>query len=179
MAVNYKPELKELMNSVKKNIPTIQSESGKKNIYRILNNTYDELFNLIRHIPAQDLNKPLIPGKRSFRENLIHLLNVEYLNKMIITQALTIVKPLVLPLHAEKDIGKLSLFESLSTNELLSYFKLTRKILLKLLVSLSEEQWSRQILEKNKSRQESIYWRIRLLALHEFEHISIMKLQLY
>ena len=178
MPANYKPGLKKQMDTIKKSIPTTQSGSGIDAIYSILDSTHDELLELSRLVPFENHDKPLMTGKRSFRENLIHLLNVENLDSMIITQALTFDKPEVLPLHSERDIGKLSMYNDLNTNELLSYFKLRRKILMKLFLSLSNEQWQRQIIELHKSRQESVYWRARGLALHEYEHIHIIKFQL-
>ena len=178
MSLNYKSLLKLQMNSFKKSIPTVFSDSAVKCIYLILDSTYDELLNLSKQIPDQDHSKPLNPGRRSFRENIIHILNMEELNLMLLAQALIIDKPEVLKIHSERDIGKLKIFEPLSTKELLSYFKLRRKILLNLLQSLSREQWSRVIIEKNKTRQESVYWRTRTLALHEYEHIQIMNLQI-
>lgn len=178
MSADYKTDLKKIMDTVKKSVPTIQSVSGIKSIYSILKNTHNDLLKLQKYIPVKDLDMPLIPGKRSFRQNVIHLLNSENLNSMIIIQALTIDKPELLPIHSERDIGALSLFEEFDIKELLTYFKLRRRMLMSLLNSLTNEQWARKIIEKNKSRQESIYWRARSLALHEYEHIQIMKFQM-
>lgn len=178
MTTDYKPDLKKLMNSFKKSIPTGQSESGIINIYSTLNSIHAELMTLSKQINPDDLNKPLTPGKRSYNQNIIHLLNSENLNSMIIIQALTIDKPEILPIHSERDIGALSLFDNLNTKELLTYFKLRRKILMSLLNSLTYEQWARQIIEENKNRHESIYRRARSLALHEYEHIQIMNFQI-
>ncbi|HMQ69457.1 MAG TPA: DinB family protein [Ignavibacteria bacterium] len=166
------------MNTVKKSIPAVQSESAVKNIFTILISTHDELYKLSKLIPEKDHNKPLISGKRSFRGNLIHLLNIEEVYSMTLLQAITVDSPEVFRIHPERDIGKMKLFDQMSTNELLSYFKLRRKILTDLLKSLSKDQWSRVIIEKNKARKESVYWRMRVVALHEYEHIQIIKLQL-
>jgi len=97
---------------------------------------------------------------------------------MTILQALIIDKQKIFQIHFERDIGKLKIFESLRMAELFSYIKLRRKILINLLESLFNKQWNRLIIEKNKVRQKSIYRRLRALALHEYEHIQIMNLQI-
>ena len=42
------------MNSFKKSIPTVFSDSAVKCIYLTLDSTYDELLNLSKQIPDQD-----------------------------------------------------------------------------------------------------------------------------
>jgi hypothetical protein len=54
----------------------------------------------------------------------------------------------------------------------MAYFKLRRTVLLHVLASLTEEQWSRSIREAGKKRKESVYWRARTIAMHELEHLS-------
>ena len=81
-------------------------------------------------------------------------------------------EPLIADIHSERDWGKLLRFDLLDFPELLVYFKIRSKVLLRILSALTEAQWSRPIREEGKKRKESIYWRARSLALHESEHVS-------
>jgi len=54
MSLDYKSSLKMQMNSFKKSIPTVFSDSAVKCIYLTLDSTYDELLNLSKQIPDQD-----------------------------------------------------------------------------------------------------------------------------
>ena len=69
-------------------------------------------------------------------------------------------------------MGKLLRYDLLAFSDLLGYFKLRRIVLLRVLGSLTEEQWSRSIREAGKKRKESVYWRARSIAIHELEHLS-------
>jgi hypothetical protein len=64
--------------------------------------------------------------------------------------------------------------ELLEFPDLLAYFKLRRRVLLRVLSELSEKDWARTVREENKKRQESVYWKARALALHELHHLEII-----
>ena len=74
-------------------------------------------------------------------------------------------------IHPERQLGKLLRYDLLASSDLLAYFKLRRTVLLRVLGSLTEEQWSRAIREAGKKRKESVYWRARSIAMHELEHV--------
>jgi len=84
---------------------------------------------------------------------------------------------MIYPLHAEKDFDRLSLFSGLGLNELVEAFSLERKKTLNFLKSLRKSDWCRQLKEENKAREETIYWRARGLAIHDFTHVQILKFQ--
>ena len=119
----------------------------------------------------------MLQGKRSFRETLIHLLNIEGLNHTTIFPAFPLKRPMVYPLHAEKDFDRLNLFSGLPLGELLEAFGLERNKTLNFLKSLKKTYWSRQLREENKAIEESFYWRARGLAIHDFTHVQILKFQ--
>jgi hypothetical protein len=79
-------------------------------------------------------------------------------------------EPWIASIHPERDLGKLLQFDRLPFAELMAYFGLRRVVLLRVLESLTEEKWSRCIREAGKQRKESVYWRARGIALHEWEH---------
>ena len=113
-------------------------------------------------------------GQRTFTENLAHLLNCEARSSEAIYLALLADDPLFLDIHPERQWGKLLHYERLSDEELLAYFNFRRTVLLRVLASLSDEQWARTISEPGKKRKESVYWRARTMALHELEHLTEM-----
>lgn len=178
MSSDYKTELNNLLAKEKKVIPTLQTESSIKRIFEILQNTPTEIFAISDCIGNADFQKPIIPGKRSFRETLIHMLNIETLNYTTIYPAFLLEKPEIFPLHAERDIDRLNLYKDFSRSELMSAFATERKKTLNFLKSLNQKDWSKQMIEQNKQRQETIYWRARGHALHDFTHILILKFQL-
>ena len=87
-------------------------------------------------------------------------------------------KPKVCPLHAERDFDRLNLFEHFQTCELLSVFDLERRKTLSFLTRLKKEDWSKELIEENKKRQETIYWRARGFAIHDYTHFYILNFQL-
>jgi hypothetical protein len=120
----------------------------------------------------EQLSRPLGSGERSFIEELAHLLNCEARSAEAIYLALLANEPIFVNIHPERQLGKLLRYDQFSVSELLAYFTFRRTVLLRVLASLTEKQWSRTIREEGKKRQESVYWQIRSLALHEFEHVS-------
>jgi hypothetical protein len=127
MGPDYKKELNRLVQSKKKEIPTSFSEAALTNIFTILEFTPGYLTLISKYFNDKSSLKPIIEGKRSFRETMIHLLNVEGLNYTTIYPSLILNKPVVYPLHAERDFGRLSLFGDFNLNELLNVFCMERK----------------------------------------------------
>lgn len=175
---SYKLQVNALLANAKKHIPTAYSEAAVSNALGILEATPPTLKEISSHISEQDFAKPIIPGKRSFKETLHHFLNIEALNYVTIYPALLIDKPKVYGLHAERDLGRLRLYEDFTRDELLTSFDLERRKTLNFLKALKKTDWQRQIIESGKSRQETIYWRARALALHDHTHVLILRFQM-
>ena len=72
--------------------------------------------------------RPIIKGKRSFRETLIQLLNSEGLNYTIVYPSFLIKKTKIYHIHAERDFERLNLFADFQLNELFLAFYFERKI---------------------------------------------------
>jgi len=53
-------------------------------------------------------------------------------------------------------MGKLLRFDLLGYSELLAYFIIRRKVLLRVLSGLKEKDWSRAVREEGKQRKESV-----------------------
>ena len=155
-----------------KNIPTNPTQANIARVLALLQETPEKLKSLSKSFSAETLRKPLGVDERSFAENLAHLINSEARMSESIYLALLLDEPLMADIHSERDWGKLLRFDLLDFPELLAYFKIRPKVLLRVLSALTETQWSRSIREEGKKRKESIYWRARSLALHESEHVS-------
>ena len=112
------------------------------------------------------------PDERSILEIVVHLLNSEARSSEAIYLALLLDEPLMPDLHPERAWGKLLRYDLLPFPEMLAYFGLRRTILMPVLTGLNAEQWARRIQEPGKQRKESVYWRARALALHEYEHLA-------
>lgn len=175
---DYKVRVNALLADAKKQIPTAFSEPAVSKALHILESTPAALKELSSYISEKDFAKPITKGKRSFKETLHHFLNIEALNYVTIYPALLIDKPRVYGLHAERDLGKLRLYEGFTRAELLTSFQLERRKTLNFLKSLEKDDWQRQIVESGKSRQETIYWRTRALALHDHTHLLILRFQM-
>jgi hypothetical protein len=163
---------------MKEPISTAQTESNIKEINRLLTDTPGRLESLSKGLSKEQLHEPLGIEERSFTEALAHLINTEALSSEAIYLALLKDEPFLADIHAERDLGKLLRFDLLAFPELLVYFKLRRKVLLRVLHSLTEEKWSRCIREGGKQRKESVYWRARGQALHELEHLQDLEIKL-
>jgi hypothetical protein len=157
---------------MKKQISTTQTDANIKEILRVLSETPERLAALSKGLSEAKLQEPLGTGERSFTEALAHLINTEAVSSEAIYLALMLNEPMLHGIHAERDLGKLLCFELLPFSELMMYFATRRTILLRILASPSEDQWSRSIRENGKQRKESVYWRARGLALHELEHLQ-------
>ena len=163
---------------MKKQIPTEQTEANIQEVLRLLSETPVQLEKLSKGSSEERLRKPLGAGERSFVEALAHLLNCEARTAEAIQLALMRSEPLIPDIHPERDLGKLLRYDQLPFDELLAYFKFRRAVLLKVLSSLKESQWSRAVREEGKQRKESVYWRARGQALHELEHIQYLERKL-
>jgi len=163
---------------MKKQISTDQTEANIQEILQLLSETPDELERLSKGLSAKRLREPLGKGERSFTEGLAHILNCEALTSESIYLALLANEPMLVSIHAERDIGKLLRFDQLSTPELMIYFKVRRKVLLSVLEPLTAAKWSRCIKEEKKARKESVYWQARGQALHELEHLEDLERKL-
>ncbi len=157
---------------MKKPVSTEQTDANIKEVIRLLNETPEKLVAVSKGLSQKQLHTPLGSGERSFTETLAHLINTEAINSDSIYLALMLKEPLIANIHAERDLGALLRFDLLPFADLLAYFKLRRTVLIRILESLSEAQWSRMIREQKKQRKETVYWRARGQALHELEHVQ-------
>ena len=157
---------------MKKIISTDLTSINIAKVKELLADTPVQLENLSRPLSEEQLRQPLGKGERSFTEDLAHLIHTEARSSEAIYLALLMNEPLIPDIHPEQQWGKLLRYDLLSFHELLAYFKVRRAILLRVLASLTEEQWARTIREAGKKRQESVYWRARTIAMHELDHLT-------
>lgn len=157
---------------MKKQISTEQTDSNIKGVLELLSETPAKLIRLGKNLSNRKLHEPLGRRERSFVEVLAHLVNCEARTLEAITLALLAKEPLFVRIHPERDLGKLLRYDQIPFDELLLYFTFRRTVLLKVLSSLKESQWSRVVREERKKRKESVYWQARGLALHELEHLQ-------
>lgn len=160
---------------MKKTISTDLTPSNITKVMDLLAETPSKLEALSKSLPVERLGQPLGKGERSFTEDLAHLINSEARTSEAIYLALLLEEPLLADVHSERDWGRLVRFDLLDFPDLLAYFKLRRKVLLRVLSALTEAEWSRSMREQGKKRKESIYWRARSLALHELDHLGNLK----
>jgi len=157
---------------MKKIISTEATNTNITKVKDLLADTPVKLESLSKQFSVEQLRQPLGAGERSFTEDLAHLINCEARSSEAIYLALLADEPLFVDIHPERHLGKLLRYDLLAFSDLLGYFKLRRIVLLRVLGSLTEEQWSRLIREAGKKRKESVYWRARSIAIHELEHLS-------
>ena len=157
---------------MKKQVSTEQTKANIKEVLLLLSHTQIQLERLSKGLSDKKLHEPLDKGERSFVESLAHLLNCEARSSEAIQLALLAKEPPFVPIHPERGLGNLLRYDLMPFKELLAYFKFRRTILLNVLNSLKEKQWSKVIHEEGKQRRESVYWRARGLALHELEHLQ-------
>jgi hypothetical protein len=177
MKSNYKAELDKLVQKKRNEMPTSFSELALDSIFMILEYTPQYLTAIAKQFDNNNSLKPIIEGKRSFRETLIHLLNFEGLNYTTVYPAFLINKPQVYPIHAERDFDRLNLFKDFQIDELLKAFCFERKKYLNFLKSLNKKDWNKQLTEEGKAREETIYSMARRTTVHDFTHIEILKFQ--
>ena len=133
---------------------------------------------LSKSVPAEKLRQPLGKGERTPSEVLAHMLNGEAISSEMIYQALLVKEPFFADIHPERDWGKLLRFDLLDFSELLTYFIIRRKVLMRVLSAMKEKDWARVVREEGKQRKESIYWRARTIAMHEQDHLGELERKL-
>jgi hypothetical protein len=156
---------------MKKSISSDQTESNIREVMKLLSEMPTKLASLTKRLSDEQRHAPLGPGERTPTEILAHILHCEALTAEAIYLALLKDEPLVPDIHAERDLGKLLRLDLLSFDELLTYYKVRRTILMRVLEPLTEKKWSRVVREEKKARKESVYWKARGQALHELEHL--------
>jgi hypothetical protein len=159
-------------------ISTDQTSENISKILEILTETPKKLEALSKGLTKEQLTQPLGTGERSFTEDLTHLINGEARSSEMIYQALLVKEPFFSDFHPDRDWGKLTRFDLLDFSDLLNYFKIRRKVLLKVLSELKEVEWSRTVREEGKKRKESVYWRARTIVMHELDHIQDLEKKL-
>lgn len=157
---------------MKKSISTSLTPANIASVLEILAESLARLQALSKSMPKAKWNQPLRKDERTPVEVLAHMLNVEARSSEMIYQALLVDEPYFADIHPERDWGKLLHFELLNFTELLAYFKVRRKVLLRVLSNLKEKDWSRVVREEGKQRKETVYWRARTIAMHELDHLS-------
>lgn len=153
----------------------LSTDFTPKNVAAVLSIYMDipqRLDAIFARLSAEQLLTPIAVGERTPTEVMAHLVNTEERNSEVIYAALLLKEPLVLNIHSERDWGKLLRHNEMEFAELLAYFKFRRKVMLRVLGSLTDKQWLRTVREEGKARQESVYWRARGQAMHELEHIE-------
>ncbi|MBL7998040.1 MAG: DinB family protein [Candidatus Kapabacteria bacterium] len=178
MSADYKQKLHTIIEAKKKEMPSQGSVNAILSIMATLQETPRYLRSVAPRFPEERSRVPIMEGKRSFRQTVEHLLNIEALHYTTIYPAFLLPTPDVYPLHAERHIARLQLFDSFTMEELLTVFEFERRKSLSFLESLTAGDWLRTIREQGKKRQESIYWRARTLALHDVTHVHIIMFQL-
>jgi hypothetical protein len=163
---------------MKKAISPDLTKSNIEKVMELLRDTPAQLESLSKPLHEKGLRQPLGAGERSFTEDLAHLIHTEARSSEAIYLALLLDEPLMADVHPERQWGKLLRYDLLAFSDLLAYFKLRRAVLLRVLTSLTEEQWARSIREEGKKRKESVYWRARSLAIHELDHLTDLQSKL-
>lgn len=171
-------QISERMNFMKKQISTEQNEANIREVIRLLAETPLRLDAMSRQLSGEQLRVPLSHGERTPTEVLAHMLHCEAVTSQAIYLALLTDEPLLPDVHPERDLGKLLRLDMLPFEELLVYFKVRRKILLRVLESMTDKKWARVVQQSKKARTESIYWQARGQALHELEHVQDMERKL-
>jgi len=163
---------------MKKAISPDLTKSNIEKVMELLRDTPAQLESLSKPLHEKGLRQPLGAGERSFTEDLAHLIHTEARSSEAIYLALLLDEPLMADVHPERQWGKLLRYDLLAFSDLLAYFKLRRAVLLRVLTSLTEEQWARSIREEGKKRKESVYWRARSLAIHELDRLTDLQSKL-
>lgn len=161
-----------------KTIPTKVTSTNIAQVLGLLAETPSTLEALSRSVSFKKRNQPLGEGERSLMETLAHIINSEARISESIYLALLVDEPLIANIHSERDWGQLLRYDLSDFDELLTYFKFRRAVMLRVLSGLKEVQWSRAIREEGKQRKETVYWRARSLALHEVEHVGELESKL-
>ncbi len=127
---------------------------------------------LSRGLTEADLTTPLGAGERSFKRDLTHLIYCAERGADHIHHALLRKEAIMPRIHAERDWGALMRYEAFDFAELMAYFVFRRTALLRILHSLSPQQWERTVRREGVKRVESVYYSARGLCLHELDHLE-------
>ena len=159
----------------------ISTELTSENITKImdlLTQSPVRLEALSKSVPAEKFRQPLGKGERTPVEVMAHMLNTEARSSEMIYQALLLDEPFFADIHPERDWGKLLRLDLLEFPELLNYFNVRRKVLLRVLSNVKEKDWARAVREEGKQRKESVYWRARNIVMHELDHLGDLEKKL-
>jgi DinB superfamily len=157
---------------MKKSITTDQTPDNIAKVMEVLTASPTRLEALSKPVSVERLSQPLAKGERTATEVLAHVINGEARSSEMIYQALLVNEPFFADIHPERDWGRLLRFDLLDFSELLTYFIIRRKVLLRVLSGLKEKDWARAVREGGKQRRESVYWRARTIAMHELDHLG-------
>ena len=163
---------------MKKSISAEPTKANRTKVTELLADTPARLESLSKPLSAEQLCQPLGDGERSFTEDLAHLIHCEARSSEAIYLALLMDEPVFPDIHPERQWGRLLRLDLFPFQDLLAYFKFRRAVLLRVLASLTEEQWTRVIREEGKKRKESVYWRARTIAMHELDHLADLQRKL-
>ena len=161
-----------------KAITTDQTPANIAKVLEILTESPVRLESLSKSVSAEKLRQPLGKGERTPTEVLAHVINGEARSSEMIYQALLVNEPFFADIHPDRNWGKLLRFDLLEFSELLAYFTIRRKVLLRVLSGLKEKDWARAVSEEGKQRKESVYWRARTIAMHELDHLGDLEKKL-
>lgn len=163
---------------MKKSISAEPTKANRTKVTELLADTPARLESLSKPLSAEQLCQPLGDGERSFTEDLAHLIHCEARSSEAIYLAVLMDEPVFPDVHPERQWGRLLRLDLFSFQDLLVYFKFRRAVLLRVIASLTEEQWTRVIREEGKKRKESVYWRARTIAMHELDHLADLQRKL-
>lgn len=163
---------------MKKSVSPDQTSANIAKVMEVLAESRARLEALSESVSAEKLRQPLGKGERTPTDVLAHMINGEARSSEMIYQALLVKEPFFADIHPERDWGKLLRFDLLDFSELLAYFIIRRKVLLRVLSGLKDKDWARAVREEGKQRQESVYWRARTIAMHEMDHLGDLESKL-
>ena len=155
-----------------KRLTTKPSDDRIALILEVLAATPARLKELSEGLSDAQLNLPLGDGERSFKRDLTHLIYCAERGSDPIHHALLLKLPFMPRIHAERDWGALMQYEAFEVAELMAYFNFRRAALLRILRSLSRDQWDRSVQREGVKRSESVYYSARGLCLHEYGHLE-------
>jgi hypothetical protein len=163
---------------MKKTISTDLTSTNIAKVTELLAKIPMQLEMLSKGLSSEQLSQPLGSGERSFTEDLAHLIHCEARSSEAIYLTLLAEEPFFPNIHPERQWGRLLRYDLFAFSDLLAYFKLRQAVLLRVLASLTEEQWARSIREEGKKRKDSVYWRARTIAMHELDHLTDLQSKL-
>jgi hypothetical protein len=156
---------------------SISTKINIENISRLietLNQTPELLQQFSIKLSIDNYQQALAVDKRSFHQDIIHLIHCDHSSTWKIYQAMLVKNPLLINIHPEKDWSKVLFLNKLSVEELIALFLLKRKLLMELLNSIDEKSWSNQFTIKGNSTPNTVYKEVRSLAIHEDNHLKIL-----